>query len=65
MEKKNSLFNEIRVMTEEEKAEEYEKNIIRDDDDIEFEEQLAKALRPAKESGNTDLPSFLQDTNNL
>jgi hypothetical protein len=64
MEKKVSLFNEIKIMNEEELEAKKTEDLIRDDDDLEFEEQLAKATRPAKEN-TTDLPSFLQDTNNL
>jgi len=63
--KKNDtpLFGEIRKLTEEEKEELDNIQAIRDDDDLDFEERLVKAVEPANQD-STDLPAYLQVTNN-
>jgi hypothetical protein len=58
------LFSkELRSLTEEEIEDQKVTELIRDDDDIEFEERLARATRPVKDASQVDLPSFLQNTN--
>jgi len=57
------LFGEIRRLSEEEQEELNTIQAIRDDDDLDFEARLIKAVEPANQD-STDLPAYLQVTNN-
>ena len=57
-----SIFNEIRKLTEAEIAEKENIDAIRDDEDLDFEEQLASAVDTGEKNMN-DIPSYLRNTN--
>lgn len=59
------LFSHLEELTEAEIAEQKEIEVIRDDEDRDFEEKLAKATKSAKEGSNVDIPIYLQNTNSL
>ena len=57
------IFGTIRALTEAEIKQREDIAAIRDDEDLDFEDQLASAVN-IEDKGN-DIPSFLQNTNDI
>ena len=57
------IFGTIRALTEAEIKQREDIAAIRDDEDLDFEDQMASAVN-IEDKGN-DIPSFLQNTNDI